>query len=230
MSRAFVFPGQGAQTIGMGRALAEAYLTAYGIEKAAMGALDFSDLIEKTAALVQHAPMAAWVLFKLDGGIDHILVDEAQDTAPEQWEIIDSLVGDITAFFSRNLFKIKMTRKDGTLTYEGDRWPGEVHLHVGAFDEPAALAPTGHAFDPQGILVDFVRAAVDADQQLGPEVRQVAADIGMPDVLADRQADQHALEPDRFGQGAGLEQADLVEGASCDLQGCGRNKVSDRIA
>ena len=37
-------------------------------------------------------------------------------------------------------------RCGSTLTYEGDRWPGEVHLHVGAFDDPAALAPTGHAF------------------------------------------------------------------------------------
>jgi hypothetical protein len=32
------------------------------------------------------------------------------------------------------------------VTYEGDRWPGEVHLHVGAFDDPGTLAPTGHAF------------------------------------------------------------------------------------
>ena len=31
MSRAFVFPGQGAQTIGMGRALAEAYPTAQAV-------------------------------------------------------------------------------------------------------------------------------------------------------------------------------------------------------
>jgi hypothetical protein len=37
-------------------------------------------------------------------------------------------------------------RCGSTLTYEGDRWPGEVHLHVGAFDDPTALAPTGHAF------------------------------------------------------------------------------------
>ena len=37
-------------------------------------------------------------------------------------------------------------RCGSTLTYEGDRWPGEVHLHVGAFDDPETLAPTGHAF------------------------------------------------------------------------------------
>jgi hypothetical protein len=37
-------------------------------------------------------------------------------------------------------------RCGSTLTYEGERWPGEVHLHVGAFDDPSSLAPTGHAF------------------------------------------------------------------------------------
>ncbi len=77
--------------------LANAYLTAYGIEKSSSGSLDFSDLIEKTRDLVASRPMAAWVLFKLDGGIDHILVDEAQDTAPEQWEIVRALTEE---FFS----------------------------------------------------------------------------------------------------------------------------------
>ncbi len=77
--------------------LAQAYLTAYGQEKAAAGALDFADLVEKTRALVAERPMAAWVLYKLDGGIDHILLDEAQDTAPEQWEILSALTAE---FFS----------------------------------------------------------------------------------------------------------------------------------
>ncbi|HEX5377595.1 MAG TPA: double-strand break repair helicase AddA [Phenylobacterium sp.] len=77
--------------------LADAYLTAYRIEKEMAGGLDFADLIEKTVKLTAHAPAAAWVLYKLDGGIDHILVDEAQDTAPDQWEIIRALAGE---FFS----------------------------------------------------------------------------------------------------------------------------------
>ncbi|MCB1408284.1 MAG: UvrD-helicase domain-containing protein, partial [Rhodobacteraceae bacterium] len=41
--------------------------------------------------------VAQWVLFKLDGGIDHILVDEAQDTSPEQWQVIDQLTQEFTA-------------------------------------------------------------------------------------------------------------------------------------
>ena len=75
-------------------ALAEAYLLSYRMEKSYRGALDFADLIEKTKALLANRPAAAWVLFKLDGGIDHILVDEAQDTAPDQWDIVRALTGE----------------------------------------------------------------------------------------------------------------------------------------
>jgi hypothetical protein len=32
------------------------------------------------------------------------------------------------------------------LSFEGERWPGEIHLHLGAFDHPEALVPTGEAF------------------------------------------------------------------------------------
>jgi ATP-dependent helicase/nuclease subunit A len=77
--------------------LAHAYLEAYRIEKRAAGALDFADLIERTGALLGSRPAAAWVLYKLDGGIDHILVDEAQDTAPEQWDIIRALTEEFFA-------------------------------------------------------------------------------------------------------------------------------------
>jgi len=52
--------------------------------------LDYEDLINKTSSLLKNS-QAAWVLYKLDGGIDHILLDEAQDTSPQQWDIIDAL-------------------------------------------------------------------------------------------------------------------------------------------
>ncbi len=62
-------------------------------EKHRRGLLDFDDLIRKTRALLSRAE-AAWVLYKLDGGIEHLLVDEAQDTSPEQWGILKALTGD----------------------------------------------------------------------------------------------------------------------------------------
>jgi ATP-dependent helicase/nuclease subunit A len=59
--------------------------------------LDFDDLINRTATLLSRGDVSPWIHYKLDQGIDHILVDEAQDTSPVQWTIIQSLTED---FFS----------------------------------------------------------------------------------------------------------------------------------
>ncbi len=56
--------------------------------------LDYDDLILKTLALLRRQNGVSWVHYKLDGGIDHVLVDEAQDTSPEQWQVIKLLAGD----------------------------------------------------------------------------------------------------------------------------------------
>ena len=77
--------------------LAGAVLQRYSDSKAAAGALDFDDLIRHTTDLLSTASSAEWVLYKLDGGLDHILVDEAQDTSPAQWQIISALAQE---FFS----------------------------------------------------------------------------------------------------------------------------------
>lgn len=76
--------------------VADAVWSRYRIEKARRGALDFGDLITATKALVKD-PGAAWVHYKLDQGVDHILVDEAQDTSPDQWDIITGLTSEFTA-------------------------------------------------------------------------------------------------------------------------------------
>src|SRR5206468_3363472 len=60
-------------------------------------ALDYDDLILATRDLLRRPGVAPWVLYKLDGGIDHILIDEAQDTNPEQWEVIEALTGEFFA-------------------------------------------------------------------------------------------------------------------------------------
>jgi ATP-dependent helicase/nuclease subunit A len=71
--------------------LAKAYATFYEAEKSRLGALDFADLVDLSVKLLTVRADAAWVLYKLDGGIDHLLLDEAQDTAPEQWDILRAL-------------------------------------------------------------------------------------------------------------------------------------------
>lgn len=97
--------------------LATAYAAVYEAEKAAIGGLDFADLIVKTKELLTTREDAAWVLFKLDGGIDHILLDEAQDTAPEQWEIVDPLTDDLFAGASA---RAELGRERPTLFVVGD--------------------------------------------------------------------------------------------------------------
>ncbi|MAH83879.1 MAG: double-strand break repair helicase AddA [Rhodospirillaceae bacterium TMED8] len=72
-------------------------LGAYGRLKSERAMVDYDDLIFHAAALLGTLEDVSWVHFKLDGGIDHILVDEAQDTSPTQWSIIRALAGD---FFS----------------------------------------------------------------------------------------------------------------------------------
>ena len=71
--------------------LAVEILEAFGAAKRARALLDYDDLISRTRDLLTVSTMAPWVLYKLDGGIDHILVDEAQDTSPEQWDVIARL-------------------------------------------------------------------------------------------------------------------------------------------
>ncbi|MBV9219003.1 MAG: UvrD-helicase domain-containing protein, partial [Methylobacteriaceae bacterium] len=77
-------------------ALGDAVLSAYARLKADQGVLDFDDLIAKTLSLVTRSD-AAWVLYKLDAGIDHILLDEAQDTSSEQWMVLQRLAADLMA-------------------------------------------------------------------------------------------------------------------------------------
>lgn len=76
---------------------AAVFLPEYAARKAARGYLDFDDLITRAMALLTDPSLAAWVLYRLDGGIDHILVDEAQDTSPEQWKLIEALASELIA-------------------------------------------------------------------------------------------------------------------------------------
>jgi len=82
-----------AAAIGLGAAL----LSAYEREKHAQARLDYDDLILFARDLLTRADAASWVLYKLDGGLDHILLDEAQDTNPEQWEVIRALADEFFA-------------------------------------------------------------------------------------------------------------------------------------
>lgn len=72
-------------------------LRAYQQEKSRRTALDFDDLIRATRDLLEAEGMSNWVLYKLDGSISHVLLDEAQDTSPEQWDLIRALTTEFGA-------------------------------------------------------------------------------------------------------------------------------------
>jgi ATP-dependent helicase/nuclease subunit A len=104
--------------------LATAIIARYETAKRAQGRYDFDDLIARTRALLTRAGAAEWVLYKLDGGIDHILIDEAQDTSPAQWDIAEALVSEIfsgrgaRAHVERTLFAVG-DRKQSIFSFQG---------------------------------------------------------------------------------------------------------------
>jgi ATP-dependent helicase/nuclease subunit A len=85
-------------------------LERYLKEKERRGLLDYDDLIDKALALLGNVD-AAWVHYKLDLGIDHVLIDEAQDTSKKQWQIVVHLTDEFTAGagarpFTRTIFPV----------------------------------------------------------------------------------------------------------------------------
>lgn len=87
--------------------------------------LDFEDLIARAAQLLAQEGVGAWVHYKLDQGIDHILVDEAQDTSPIQWSIIQSLAedfftGDSARPGTRTIFAVG-DEKQSIYSFQGAR-------------------------------------------------------------------------------------------------------------
>jgi ATP-dependent helicase/nuclease subunit A len=150
--------------------VALAVLGEYRRMKRERAVLDYDDLILSTLALLDKSHAAHWVLYKLDGGLDHILVDEAQDTSPQQWSIVVKLAEE---FFSgigarerarpRTLFAVG-DEKQSIFSFQGaDPEAFGRHLHLfKARAEQAGLAfadlrPTVSRRSATSVL-DFVDA------------------------------------------------------------------------
>ena len=120
-------------------AFADAIQANYERRKQAKAVLDYDDLIIKTSNLLSRADAAAWVLYKIDGGVDHILVDEAQDTNPQQWTIIERLAEEFFAGAGAG----GANGKPRTLFAVGDE-KQSIYSFQGA--DPARFGEVGHAF------------------------------------------------------------------------------------
>ena len=77
--------------------VAARHLAFYGAEKTRHAVLDYGDQIAISQNLLALDGIAPWVLYKLDGGLDHLLIDEAQDTSPTQWAVIAALAEEFFA-------------------------------------------------------------------------------------------------------------------------------------
>ncbi len=166
---------------------------AYAHDKAATGMLDYEDLIGRTAQLLVN-PGAAWVLYKLDGGLDHLLLDEVQDTAPAQWRI----AGQLTAEFfagqgaqpetTRTVFAVG-DRKQSIYGFQGadpsafEAWRARLRQRVqdgGAVWEDVTLDVSFRSTAPVLALVDAVFAQPIAARGVtdGDSLRHIADRAG----------------------------------------------------
>lgn len=105
--------------------VAKCIIDKYNAFKEVYATLDYEDLIIITKKLLENSNVADWVLFKLDGGIEHILIDEAQDTSPNQWAIIRALTQEFFAGLGRYENKLERTvfvvgdRKQSIYSFQG---------------------------------------------------------------------------------------------------------------
>ncbi|MEO5807697.1 double-strand break repair helicase AddA [Devosia sp.] len=150
--------------------------------KRAQSLLDFDDLIEKLGDLFADTAQGPWVQYKLDAGITHILVDESQDTNPEQWRVVREIareffVGEGAVERPRSLFAVG-DQKQSIYSFQGA--------------DPRLFGQTGR---------DFARAAASAGRNferlpLHTSFRTLSGILQAVDLVADRPDIQAALLAD----------------------------------
>jgi ATP-dependent helicase/nuclease subunit A len=157
---------------------AQVFLPAYARAKQLRGWLDFDDLILRARALLTRSDVAAWVLFRLDGGIDHILVDEAQDTSPVQWQVIDRLAQEFTAGqgarenVERTIFVVG-DKKQSIYSFQGadprefDRMQSDWSDRLAAAGTPLQSQRLEHSFRSSSAVLDVVDATFQGLEESG---------------------------------------------------------------
>ncbi|MCR6635590.1 double-strand break repair helicase AddA [Devosia sp.] len=116
----------------------------YENDKRRRALLDFDDLVDRLGDLLDNLEIGPWVQYKLDAGIEHILVDESQDTNDQQWRVVRALAAE---FFVGE----GATRRPRSVFAVGDQ-KQSIYSFQGA--QPALFGTTGY---------DFARRAEAAD-------------------------------------------------------------------
>ncbi|SHJ86758.1 DNA helicase/exodeoxyribonuclease V, subunit A [Shimia gijangensis] len=169
------------------------FLDVYDARKQQHGWLDFDDLILKARALLNDPFVAEWVLYRLDGGIDHILVDEAQDTSPVQWQVIERLTQEFTSGsgarsdVERTIFVVG-DKKQSIYSFQGadpaefDRMQLEFGRRLEPTGKPLNPMVLEYSFRSSDAILRLVDQCFDGQDQAGfpQEMKHRAFHQGLP--------------------------------------------------
>jgi ATP-dependent helicase/nuclease subunit A len=230
-----------AQALYAGRAYAAAYAQA----KRNAGAVDFDDLIARAATLLSEGGMGDWIRYKLDQQVDHVLIDEAQDTNRRQWEIVEAIAQEFFAgegargdtlrtIFTVGDFKQAIFGFQGTSPREFER----ARRRFGLFAEFA-----GHAFHSLSLdrsfrstpaVLEVVDATVAtlAPEALGLEpvqVRHLSANPRPGEVLLWKPVSLIAPDDEDAGEVAAAEEAGGEENWNAEHVRILAQRIADQI-
>ncbi|KQS76083.1 ATP-dependent DNA helicase [Rhizobium sp. Leaf384] len=217
--------------------LAERLTQDYEDIKKSRSQLDFDDLINRTARLLTRSDVGAWVHYKLDQGIDHILVDEAQDTSPVQWSIIRSLAedfftGDSARGRHRTLFAVG-DEKQSIYSFQGAR---PERFSEEEREARRRIDASGLAFSPVRLQLSFrstedVLSAVDSVFREPAHARGLSA-RNEPVVHASNRVGHPGLVEiwDAIAPAPSLEEEDWTAAFDATPENAPANILAERIA
>lgn len=151
----------------------QAYARAYADAKRAAGVVDFNDLIRHTVRLLEAPGMGDWIRYKLDQSTEHILVDEAQDTNANQWEIVKALAGEFYAgagakgevlrtLFTVGDYKQAIFGFQGTDPQEFEAAKGYFSALAGAAEREVLAPELSQSFRSSQPILDVVDRVIEA--------------------------------------------------------------------
>ena len=189
--------------------IATAAAANYRREKQERGLLDYDDLIDKTLEMLDRVS-SGWVHYKLDRGVDHVLIDEAQDTSPRQWDIVSHIVSEFTSGegardgVTRTIFAVG-DEKQSIFSFQGAA-PREFADKRQHFQTRFKAA--GQKFDPVSFTYSF-RSGVSV-------LRAVESAFQLPEVYQSITSDRDGMPPHEALDDAGPSLIDLWELAKAD--------------
>ncbi|MGB0498252.1 MAG: double-strand break repair helicase AddA [Rubricella sp.] len=218
-------------------AFGRAFLAEYRTVKEARGFLDFDDLIARARHLVRDAEATQWVLYKLDGRVSHILLDEAQDTAPGQWAIVEAIASE---FFSgkgaqeerRTLFVVGDEKQSiysfqGAAPQEFQRMRAIFGARIGDAGETLRQGELAYSFRSSPVILRAVDAVMQVQGRAGLDALP-PVHLAFHDARPGR-VELHPFEEDDKAREARRWDEPLDEPAPGKAAAIIAGKVADRI-